>query len=310
MTVYRNYRAFEDNPIVHGAWLVLTTSDRAAKIRDGSALHELASWAATPTMSISEQNPTGFTVRLAIANIGETDSLACRVVFIVWAENARVGIYKPPQTFTVPAAVDPGSVTPEVFEVPMLFSQITDADDNPVISELTDISHVFCLAYDPLRDPPDEHQRLFYREANRGQRLINVNPLRASKGIACCKPNDQTFDVDANRMTCLQGSFVEMALVYSNAGQDAGFGSGRNSSEVTWIGSLHGTTLNVLLPNKGWLKRGDNILTLFSNLGTRYSDSSSFCQMSQPGHAREILVKWEDGGGGTYDDYHLRLFEF
>jgi hypothetical protein len=148
--------------------------------------------------------------------------------------------------------------------------------------------------------------------AAKSGKKLETNPLRRSKSIGCCKPA-QTFTLNGNQILLAQETFVELVFTWAQAGLDAGFGRRLLTGDIEkWYHSLLGPTppKNSLLPDKKLIPGGEVVFALLSPLGTRLSTEAPFCRITMEGGARSMKLEFEDGGGGQYSDYHLRILEF
>ena len=300
----------EEEPIDYAANLAVCNSRDFDDIVSRRAMSEKRPFVESDNVEISSTSSRGVTVRCRVQNFGEADSNHCRVVFVIWGPDGRVGLHKRFGFVGVRAGVDPATPGIETIYEEILFASIEIGVDSSSFGSLNDISHIYCVTYDPIRDPLDKYQIEILRSARKGIQKTDVNPSRTSIGIGCCKPQSG-FSVSGNRISVSQSCFVETVLTYADAGADAGFGYKKPSgSQQTWWRSLKNTPKNRLLSEKWAVEAGGSAFLLLSSIATRPSTNRKYCQVSQSHNGHGIYLKFEDGGGGQYDDYHLRLFEF
>lgn len=300
----------EEEPIKYAANLAVCNSQDFDDIVSGRALSELRPFVESDNVQISSSSSLGVTVSCRVQNFGEADSQYCRVIFVIWGPDGRVGLHKRFGGIVVQAGVDPATPGSETIDEEILFDSIEIGQGSRPFGSLSDISHIYCIAYDPTRDPLDEYQKEILRSARKGIQKNDVNPSRTSVGIGCCKPQSE-FSVSGNSISVSQSCFVEAVLTHVDAGVDAGFGFKKpDGSQQTWWGSLKNTPRNRLLSEKWEIEAGNATFLLLSGLGTKPSTNGGHCQISRSHSGHGLHLKFEDGGGGNYDDYHLRLFEF
>jgi hypothetical protein len=311
MTVYRFYRVDEENPIKYGASLVLANHENVPSIESGAALEELISYRTTSSMQVSHISPLGLKLECLIANMGDTVSTDCQLTIVFWGTEGRTGVYRVPTMHVVPAGAVAGQIGNVLATVDILFSQIVHPSHLPSFTDIGQITHVYGVASDILRAPMDKGSYELVSKAKAGEKLL-LNPLRTSKAIGCCKPL-QTFSLIGNQILLAQETFVELVFTWAQAGLDAGFGRKLSSGDVEkWYPSLLGANppKNILLPDKKLLPGGEVVFALLSPLGTRLSTEALFCRITMESGDRSMKLEFEDGGGGQYSDYHLRILEF
>ncbi|MBZ7924988.1 hypothetical protein LAC81_30080 [Ensifer adhaerens] len=310
MTVYRYYRMNEENPINYGASLSLANPENIPSINSGAALIEKTPFGPTSSMRIASTSPVGLKIECLISNRGDTNSTDCQLTIVFWGIDGRTGTYRVPGSNIIPAGTVMGQIGSALVTADVLFSQIAHPTNLPPFTNIEQITHVYGIASDILRCPMDKPSYDLVSGAKSGQKLA-INPLRMSKAIGCCKPH-QTFSLNGNQILLAQEAYIELVFTHAQAGLDAGFGRMlANGGIEKWYPSLLGSTppKDTLLPDKRLLPAGELVFALLSPLGTRLSTEPPYCRITMEGGDRSMKLEFEDGGGGQYSDYHVRILE-
>jgi len=310
MAILTKKRFDDGNDIKHGAWLVLTNTARRDAIISGRALNELNAYGPVDTIRVTYFDENEIKIECLLSNIGEVAAHTSKLIFVIWGEGDRTAIYRDPGIYHVPSGRYIDESGEILIQTKIELIALEYGQNVLPFNTVTEVTHIFCIAYDVLRDPMDKERLKLLKEAKAGKKLIEENPSRTSTAIACCKLAP-TFQKSGNSLNLSQETFVELVQGQWDAGADAGFGCRRqDGTDHRWIHSLKASPVDSLLTNKPLLLKGEAVFVLFSDLGLRFSSDSNACSMSLMQTGDTLKLDWEDGGGGQYDDYHLYVYEF
>lgn len=303
----------DDGNVNHGVWLVLTDATRQHSVLTGSARSNPSiSYSRSDTLRVSRAESSLMELEVDILNIGDTDSQITNLLFILWGKEERqIGFYPYPLNISVPCPTnfEVAGPQPEVTPVRNILVPLplgVPAAGNVPITNPSEITHIYAIAFDAMLAPLDRACSNFLEETLRGNKAVAENPCRLSTQIACWTPPDPAFRLSGNNIRHNLSGMVECFLTSVDAGVDASFGL-HSPTTARWHSNLLSTRWG-LLEGGHPLPVGDvEFLLGSSNSGDVGSANTSNCRIKLYSDGDIVELQWEDGSDGDFNDYVVRV---